>query len=81
MANEGNGLGMDILAAYEKAEVSGGDPGDFGIDFFSNSFEDEFPGNNNDVVAGTYVGYSPEANRPIENRPWGDFSNRPKVWE
>lgn len=78
---ETNGLGNDILAAYEAAEQGGGDAGDFGIDAFASGFEDEFPGNNNDILAGTFVGYSPEANRPIENRPWGDFSDRPKIWE
>jgi hypothetical protein len=80
MANS-NGLGADILAAYEAAEEGGGDPGDFGIDYFSNNFEDEFPGDTNDPSLGTFVGYSPEADRAIENRPWGDFSDRPKIWE
>jgi hypothetical protein len=76
-----NGLGADILAAYEASEESGSDAGDFGIDYFTNAFEDEFPGDNDDLAGGTFVGYSPEANRPIENRPWGDFSDRPKIWE
>lgn len=80
-AENNNGLGVDILAAYEAAEDGGGDAGDFGIDYFSNAFEDEFPGDNDDLVGGTFVGYSPEANRPIENRAWGDFNDRPKVWE
>jgi len=75
-----SGLGADILNAYEASESEGGDAGDFGIDSFTNKFEDEFPGDNDDL-GGTYLGYSPEANRPIENRPWGDFSDRPKVWE
>lgn len=79
MAN--NRLGMKILEAYEAAESEGGDAGDFGVDFFSNSFEDEFPGDTKDPSIGTFVGYSPEANRPIENRAWGDFSDRPKIWE
>jgi hypothetical protein len=80
--SEFKGLGADILAAYEASESQGSDAGDFGIDFFSNSFEDEFPGDNKDAVgSGTFVGYSPESNRAAENRPWGDFSDRPKVWE
>ena len=79
MAN--NGLGMKILESYEAAENEGGDAGDFGVDFFANSFEDEFPGDTQDPSIGTFVGYSPEANRAIENRPWGDFSDRPKIWE
>lgn len=77
---EYSGLGADILNSYEASESNGGDAGDFGLDFFGNSFEDEFPGDNEDL-GGTYLGYSPEANRPIENRPWGDFSDRPKIWE
>jgi len=76
-----NGLGANILAAYEAAEDGGGDAGDFGIDYFANAFEDEFPGDNEDLAGGTFVGYSPEANRAIENRSWGDFSDRPKIWE
>lgn len=80
MAETSDGLGADILAAYEAAEEGGGDPGDFGIDFFSNAFEDEFPGDNKDI-AGTFISYSPEADRAIENRPWGDFGDRPKIWE
>jgi len=79
MAN--NGLGMKILESYEAAENEGGDAGDFGVDFFANSFEDEFPGDTQDPSIGTFVGYSPESNRAIENRPWGDFSDRPKIWE
>jgi hypothetical protein len=79
---ETKGLGVDILEAYEASESEGSDAGDFGIDFFSNSFEDEFPGDNKDVLGtGTFVGYSPESNRAAENRPWGDFTDRPKVWE
>jgi len=81
MAENNRGLGADILAAYEAAEEGGGDPGDFGIDYFANAFEDEFPGDNDDLGSSTFVGYSPEANRAIENRPWGDFSDRPKLWE
>ena len=77
---EFTGLGADILNAYEASESDEID-GDFGIDSFANSFEDEFPNDNKNPLSGTFVGYSPEANRPIENRPWGDFSDRPKVWE
>lgn len=77
---EYSGLGADILNSYERSESDGGDAGDFGIDTYSNLFEDEFPGDNKDL-GGTFLGYSPEANRPIENRPWGDFNDRPKIWE
>jgi hypothetical protein len=83
MADENNtGLGANILAAYEAAEEGrgSGDAGYFGIDDFANRFEDEFPGENDDL-AGTFIGYSPEADRAIQNRPWGNFSDRPKIWE
>lgn len=77
-----NGLGADILASYLESESEGSNPGEFGIDTFSNAFEDEFPGDNEDPGGGTYAGYSPEGNRAAENRPWGGtFGDRPKIHE
>ena len=77
-----NGLGADILASYLVGESEGSNPGEFGIDIFSNAFEDEFPGDNEDPGGGTYQGYSPESNRATENRPWGGkFGDRPKIHE
>lgn len=79
---ESNGLGADILASYLAGESEGSNPGEFGIDIFTNAFEDEFPGDNEDPGSGTYQGYSPEANRSTENRPWGGtFGDRPKIHE
>lgn len=79
---ESNGLGADILASYLAGESEGNNPGEFGIDIFSNAFEDEFPGDNEDPGGGTYQGYSPEGNRATENRPWGGtFGDRPKIHE
>lgn len=79
---ENNGLGADILASYLANESEGSNPGEFGIDIFSNAFEDEFPGDNEDPGGGTYAGYSPEGNRAAENRPWGGtFGDRPKIHE
>lgn len=79
---ENNGLGADILASYLASESEGSNPGEFGIDIFSNAFEDEFPGDNEDPGGGTYQGYSPEGNRATENRPWGgNFGDRPKIHE
>jgi hypothetical protein len=79
------GIGRQILDQYlqsEKGSGGGGDAGQFGIDVFNNGFEDEFPGDPDDPIAGTYQGYSLEANRASENRPWGDsFGNRPKIHE
>ncbi len=77
-------IGRDVLQKYLNAEKggSGGDAGQFGIDIFNNGFEDEFPGDNDDPVAGTYQSYSLEANRASENRPWGGkFGDRPKIHE
>lgn len=79
---ENDGLGADILASYLASESEGSNPGEFGIDIFSNAFEDEFPGDNEDPGGGTYQGYSPEGNRATENRPWGGtFGDRPKIHE
>jgi hypothetical protein len=78
------GIGRQILDQYLQSEKggSGGDAGQFGIDVFNNGFEDEFPGDSDDPVAGTYQGYSIEANRALENRPWGgSFGDRPKIHE
>jgi hypothetical protein len=77
-------IGRDVLQKYLNAEKggSGGDAGQFGIDIFNNGFEDEFPGDNDDPASGTYQGYSLEANRASENRPWGGkFGDRPKIHE
>lgn len=77
-------IGRDVLQKYLNAEkgASGGDAGQFGIDIFDNGFEDEFPGDNDDPTGGTYQGYSIEANRASENRPWGNkFGDRPKIHE
>lgn len=77
-------IGRDVLQKYLNAEKGGGggDAGQFGIDIFNNGFEDEFPGDSDDPVAGTYQGYSLEANRASENRPWGGkFGDRPKIHE
>jgi hypothetical protein len=83
--NGWKGIGREILDHYlrsEKGEGSGGDAGQFGIDVFNNGFEDEFPGDSEDKAAGTYQGYSLEANRASENRPWGNtYGDRPKVHE
>lgn len=79
---ENNGLGADILASYLASESERSNPGEFGIDIFSNAFEDEFPGDLEDPGSGTYAGYSPEGNRAAENRPWGGtFGDRPKIHE
>lgn len=78
------GIGREVLNKYLRSEKGegGGDAGQFGVDIFSNGFEDEFPGDADDVVGGTYQGYSLEANRASESRPWGDsFGNRPKIHE
>lgn len=81
-----SGIGRQILDQYlqsEKGEgVGKGDGGQFGVDVFANGFEDEFPGDPEDPVAGTYQGYSLEANRASESRPWGGtFGDRPKIHE
>ena len=78
------GIGRQILDQYLQSERggSGGDAGQMGVDVFSNGFEDEFPGDTDDPIAGTYQGYSLEANRASESRPWGNsYGNRPKIHE
>ncbi len=79
------GIGRQILDQYlqgESGEGGGGDAGQMGLDIFNNGFEDEFPGDNDDPAGGTYQGYSLEANRASENRPWGgNFGDRPKIHE
>ncbi|WP_293135864.1 hypothetical protein [Microcoleus sp. bin38.metabat.b11b12b14.051] len=78
------GIGADVLRQYLNSESgeSGGDAGNFGLDVFMNGFEDEFPADTEDLVGGMYVGYSPEAGRASENRPWGQkFGDRPKIHE
>ncbi len=81
MVND-NGMAAKILDSYLKSESEGDNPGEFGIDVFSNAFEDEFPGDADDPGGGTYSGYSREGSRAAENRPWGgEFSDRPKVHE
>lgn len=82
--NNWAGIGRQILDQYLRSEKGerGGDAGQFGVDIFVNGFEDEFPGDSEDPVAGTYQGYSLEANRASENRPWGQkFGERPKIHE
>lgn len=78
------GIGRQVLDQYLQAEGGGGggDAGQMGVDVFINGFEDEFPGDADDPVAGTYQGYSLEANRASESRPWGGkFGDRPKIHE
>ena len=82
--NSWTGIGRQVLDQYLKAEGggNGGDAGQMGVDIFINGFEDEFPGDADDPIAGTYQGYSLEANRASESRPWGGkFSDRPKIHE
>jgi hypothetical protein len=79
-----SGIGREVLNRYLQSEKggSGSDAGQFGIDVFGNAFEDEFPGDSEDLAGGTYQTYSPEANRAVENRPWGsNFGDRPKIHE
>jgi hypothetical protein len=79
-----SGIGRQILDQYLQSErgEGGGDAGQFGVDVFVNGFEDEFPGDAEDPIAGTYQGYSLEANRASESRPWGgNFGDRPKIHE
>jgi len=79
-----SGIGREILNKYLQSEEGsgGGDAGQFGLDIFANGFEDEFPGDAEDPVAGTYQSYSLEANRASESRPWGGkFGERPKIHE
>lgn len=78
------GIGRQVLDQYLQAEGGGGggDAGQMGLDVFINGFEDEFPGDADDPIAGTYQGYSLEANRASESRPWGGkFGDRPKIHE
>jgi hypothetical protein len=78
------GIGRQILDRYLQSEKGEGrsDAGQFGLDVLIGGFEDEFPGDPDDPVAGTYQGYSLEANRASESRPWGlPFGERPKIHE
>lgn len=82
--NSWAGIGRQVLDQYLQAESGGGngDAGQMGLDIFNNGFEDEFPGDADDPVGGTYQGYSLEANRASESRPWGgSFGERPKIHE
>lgn len=82
--NSWAGIGRQVLDQYLQSEKGGGggDAGQMGVDVFANGFEDEFPGDADDPIAGTYQGYSLEANRASENRPWGGtFGDRPKIHE
>lgn len=82
--NSWTGIGRQILDQYLQSEKGsgGGDAGQMGVDTFIDGFEDEFPGDSEDPVAGTYQGYSLEANRAAESRPWGSsYGDRPKVHE
>ncbi|MEG3838927.1 hypothetical protein [Microcoleus sp. herbarium14] len=82
--NNWSGIGRQVLDQFLNAEkgTSGGDAGQFGIDAFTDGFEDEFPGDSDDLIGGTYAGYSLEANRASENRPWGgSYGDRPKIHE
>ena len=82
--NSWTGIGRQILDQYLQSEsgAGGGDAGQMGLDVFNNGFEDEFPGDADDPVAGTYQGYSLEANRASESRPWGgSYGDRPKIHE
>lgn len=79
-----SGIGRQVLDRFLNSEKGegGGDAGQFGIDAFTDGFEDEFPGDAEDPVGGTYSGYSLEANRSSENRPWGgSYGDRPKIHE
>jgi len=78
------GIGRQILDEFLQSEkgVGGGEAGQFSVDIFVDGFEDEFPGDSEDPIAGTYQGYSPEANRASESRPWGSaYGDRPKIHE
>lgn len=83
--NKWAGIGRQILNQYLQGESGaggGGDAGQMGLDIFNNGFEDEFPGDSEDLAGGTYQGYSLEANRASESRPWGGkFGDRPKIHE
>jgi len=82
--NSWTGIGRQILDEFLQSEKGGGggDAGQFGVDIFTDGFEDEFPGDSDDPVAGTYQGYSLEANRASESRPWGNnYGDRPKIHE
>lgn len=82
--NSWTGIGRQILDQYLQSEQGGtkGDAGQMGVDVFMNGFEDEFPGDAEDPIAGTYQGYSLEANRASESRPWGQaYGRRPKIHE
>ncbi|MEG4861228.1 hypothetical protein QUB75_27040 [Microcoleus sp. K1-B6] len=83
--NSWAGIGRQVLDQYLQSESGGGgsdDAGQMGLDIFNNGFEDEFPGDPEDPIAGTYQGYSLEANRASESRPWGgSFGERPKIHE
>lgn len=78
------GIGREVLDRFLQSESGEGssDAGQMGVDVFVNGFEDEFPGDPEDPIAGTYQGYSLEANRASESRPWGgSFGDRPKIHE
>lgn len=78
------GIGREVLDRFLQSESGEGssDAGQMGVDVFVNGFEDEFPGDPEDPIAGTYQGYSLEANRASESRPWGNsFGDRPKIHE
>lgn len=73
------GLG-NVLKNHLEAE-SGTKGDDWQIDIFTNDFEDEFPFDP-DAGGSPYPTYSPEANRAVDGRPYGeDRNNRPKIHE
>jgi hypothetical protein len=82
--NSWTGIGRQVLDEFLRSERgdSKSDAGQMGLDIFINGFEDEFPGDSEDPMAGAYQGYSFEANRASESRPWGgSFGDRPKIHE
>jgi len=79
-----SGIGRQVLDQYLQSEQGGntGDAGQFGLDIFNNGFEDEFPGDSEDLAGGMYQAYSLEAYRASESRPWGgSYGDRPKIHE
>lgn len=73
------GLG-NVLQKHLEAE-SGSKGDDWQIDIFTNDFEDEFPFDP-EAEDSPYPTYSPEANRAVDGKPYGeDRNNRPKIHE
>lgn len=67
---------------YQHLEAESGNKGDdWQIDVFTSDFEDEFPFDP-DTPNSPYPTYSPEANRAVDGKPYGNQrSNRPKIHE